>query len=158
MTITGLPTRPDDMADVSLTELAGAYTHNMLAAVTGGKRSALAVLVNGTAITQRIDADRWATVVAALTGGTTVDGVAEAMSLGLDGVRIGLTMWAVDQHGEGSISETRCEEILSLIRETVDLNDEQPRPDWAAHAGRMDQERADRVREDVANGQASSNG
>jgi len=43
-------------------------------------------------------------------------------------------------------------------RETVDLNDVRLKPSWAAHVRRMNQERADKVREDVANGRASSDG
>jgi uncharacterized protein (UPF0261 family) len=110
MTPTGLPTRPDDVADVSLTELAGSYTLNMLAAALGGKRSALAVLVNGTALTRHIAANQWLTALVALAGGATLTDVAEAMGEHPEGVRIGLTMWAVDQHSE---------EILSLVHAWV---------------------------------------
>jgi hypothetical protein len=106
------PTCPD----VPLTDLARSYANNMDALRVGGAAEfVLAVLAYGRMLTERIDADRWLTVVAALTEGVDLADVAEAMGEHPEGVRIGLTMWAVDQHSEGSISLTRYTEIVDLV-------------------------------------------
>jgi len=116
MTPTDGPTRPDDVADVPLRVLAGTYADNMLGwHLFGGKRYTLGVLADGAALTQRIDADRWPTTLAALTEGATLDEVADAMVEHPEDVRIGLTMWAVGQHSEGSISLMRYREIVNLV-------------------------------------------
>lgn len=103
MTSTYLPTQPAP----PLTVLAESYA--TLRRV-GTMTSAIAMLVEGTAITQRIDADRWQTVMAALTEGAALADVAEAMDTDIDGVCVGLTMWAVDQR----LSKARYGEIVAL--------------------------------------------
>jgi len=119
MTPTYLPAQPDDVADVSLTELAGSYADSMCAlrhpeptkfALSASAVPALSALVYGTAIAQHIDVARWPTALVALTGGATLTDVAVAMGIDPIDARIGLIMWT-----RGSVSDTRFEEILSLI-------------------------------------------
>ncbi|MDQ3029893.1 MAG: hypothetical protein M3R09_07680 [Actinomycetota bacterium] len=113
MTPTDLPTRPDDVANVALTELAAAYASHQ--GIPMDHRDPLAVLAYGTVLSARIDADRWPNVVAALTEGADLADVAEAMNEHPEGVRVGLALWAIDQHREGSVSDTRYKEIRSLV-------------------------------------------
>ena len=124
MTPTYPSIRLDDVADVALTELAGSYADSMCAlrhpeptkfTLSASAVPALSALVYGTAITKHIDAARWPTALAALTEGATLDEVAAAMVEHPEDVRIGLTMWAVGQHSEGSISLMRYREIVNLV-------------------------------------------
>ena len=111
MTPTDGPTRPDDVADVPLRVLAGTYADNMLGwHLFGGKRYTLGVLADGAALTQRIDADRWPTTLAALTEGATLDEVADAM-----GMDPGDVSAATLELLARRVSDTRLEEIVSLV-------------------------------------------
>lgn len=123
------PARPVDIGhDMGLVELASHYAthrgalrwhdHGYPLGRDEFVSHALAALAYGHELAARAEAGRWCHAVDALASGATHQAVAAAMGLAApDEMRIGLGVWAAEQHRHGFITDARRERIHELIGE-----------------------------------------
>lgn len=121
------PTRPADLHDMTLVELAAAYgqhssrlvnaRHRIGEALPGDQVAAhaIAALAVQHELAERALASRWVIARDGLSYGASVAQVATAMGLDEDEVIFGLTRWASGQRRENLISDSEYAAIVALV-------------------------------------------
>jgi hypothetical protein len=121
-----IPPRPTDPASTSPRDPLAGYESHLTPLVNASlgvgepepvgrhRADALAALVGGRALADRLTAMRWVTVAEALAHGAPVAHVAAALGLEIDEVAAGLRSWADGQHQHAGLSAAARAEVHAL--------------------------------------------